>query len=75
MNSVSPSGIDTPVTFSIGESRGIEKKQLEEALQGACLKRIYQPEEVANLFVFLASDLCSFMTGANLVLDGGSTIV
>ena len=75
VNSVSPSGINTPVTFTIGESRGIDRQTLEKVLEGKCLQRICSPEEVANLFVFLASDLCSFMTGANLVLDGGSTIV
>jgi NAD(P)-dependent dehydrogenase (short-subunit alcohol dehydrogenase family) len=75
VNSVSPSAVNTPTTFAIGESRGISKNELEEALKGKCLKRLCQPEEIANLFVFLASDLCPFMTGANLVVDGGTTIV
>jgi 3alpha(or 20beta)-hydroxysteroid dehydrogenase len=75
VNSVSPSGVNTPVTFAIGESRGISRKELEEGLKGGCLKRLCEPEEIANLFVFLVSDLCPFMTGANLALDGGTTIV
>jgi NAD(P)-dependent dehydrogenase (short-subunit alcohol dehydrogenase family) len=75
VNTVSPSAIDTPATFAIGDSRGINKKELEKACKGKCLKRLCSPEEVGNLFVFLASDLCQFMTGANLVLDGGTTIV
>ncbi|CAF2644149.1 unnamed protein product [Rotaria sp. Silwood2] len=75
VNSVSPSGINTPTTYAIGESVGIPKNQLDEVIKGKCLQRVCQPEEVANLFIFLASDLCAFMTGANLVLDGGSTIV
>ncbi|CAF1172108.1 unnamed protein product [Rotaria sp. Silwood1] len=75
VNSVSPSGINTPTTYAIGESVGMNKNQLDEVIKGKCLQRVCQPEEVANLFIFLASDLCPFMTGTNLVLDGGSTIV
>ncbi|UJR34223.1 hypothetical protein I4U23_021629 [Adineta vaga] len=75
VNSVSPSGVNTPRTFEIGESRGIDRNILEEAIKGKCLQRTCQPEEIANLFVFLASDLCPFMTGANLPIDGGSSIV
>ena len=40
-----------------------------------CLKRIGTPKEIANLVIFLASDLCPFITGANLTADGGRTIV
>ena len=40
-----------------------------------CLKRIGKPQEIANLVAFLASDLCPFITGANLSADGGYTTV
>jgi L-rhamnose 1-dehydrogenase len=40
-----------------------------------CLKRIGTPQEIANQVVFLASDLCSFITGTNLVVDGGYTAI
>jgi NAD(P)-dependent dehydrogenase (short-subunit alcohol dehydrogenase family) len=42
-------------------------------MDSSCLKRVGQAQEIANIIVFLASDLCPFMTGANLVIDGGST--
>ncbi|MFZ0169639.1 MAG: glucose 1-dehydrogenase [Candidatus Dormiibacterota bacterium] len=37
------------------------------------LGRQAQPEEIANVIVFVASDACSFMTGAVLAVDGGAT--
>jgi dihydroanticapsin dehydrogenase len=40
-----------------------------------CLKRLGRPEEVANLIVFLASDLCHFATGASFAVDGGYTTI
>jgi 3-oxoacyl-[acyl-carrier protein] reductase len=38
------------------------------------LGRIGKPEEIANVIVFLASDEASFVTGANFVVDGGTTL-
>jgi NAD(P)-dependent dehydrogenase (short-subunit alcohol dehydrogenase family) len=38
------------------------------------LKRPGRPEELAPLAVFLASDASSFMTGSNVVIDGGYSV-
>ena len=37
------------------------------------LKRLGQPEDIANAFAFLASDEASYITGAILPVDGGIT--
>ncbi|MDM8271299.1 SDR family NAD(P)-dependent oxidoreductase [Thermophilibacter provencensis] len=41
---------------------------------GIPLKRVGQPEDVANAFVYLASDLASYVTGEVLAVDGGMTV-
>ena len=45
--------------------------QLAEAMP---LKRLGQPEDIANLAVFLASDQASWITGDTFVIDGGAGV-
>jgi len=68
VNSVHPGAIDTPMVaghdIDPGERAGIFARQP--------LPRIGQPEEIARLALFLASDEASFSTGAEFIADGGS---
>ena len=45
----------------------------EAAVQRSPMKRLGRPEEVANAVVFLASPAASFISGANLIVDGAAT--
>src|SRR6202035_3625028 len=66
-NSISPGIIDTPATaeaLAQGRFR-------EEHLSSLMLQRIGTAEDVASAALFLASDESSWVTGTNLVIDGG----
>lgn len=52
-----------------------EKGFIRNLEQKTCLKRIGQPEDLAGAFVYLASDAAGYVTGQNLVVDGGWTSV
>ena len=74
INSVNPGPVSTPI---FGKT-GMEEEQINgfaEALQNRIpLKRFGQPEDIANLVAFLASDDASFITGSEYNIDGGINI-
>ena len=68
-NSVHPGPVDTAMGHE-----AVPEHLLEERLYGRIpLGRFARPEEIANAILFLASDEASFMTGSELVVDGGAT--
>jgi dihydroanticapsin dehydrogenase len=75
VNSISPGAIDSPTLYQTAAKEGLTKEEFDKEHAGKCLKRLGQPQEIANMVVFLASDLCTFITGTNIVIDGGYTTV
>jgi NAD(P)-dependent dehydrogenase (short-subunit alcohol dehydrogenase family) len=67
-NAVCPGFVETELTG--GPGSGARFPQLIDA---SALKRAGQPEEVAELASFLASDRASFISGAIIAIDGGTT--
>ena len=71
-NSVHPTFIDTPILDGMVTSTGKSKEVIMEKLARQIpLKRVGQPDDIANGVLYLASDESRFMTGAELKLDGG----
>jgi NAD(P)-dependent dehydrogenase (short-subunit alcohol dehydrogenase family) len=68
-NSVHPGPIDTPM---LRASRADEARRQEQVAR-IPLGRIGTPEEIAYGVLYLASDESSFVTGSELVIDGGRT--
>ncbi len=69
-NSVHPGVIESPMTLPIMLDSDARR---EEAAARHPMGRIGQPEDIAYGVLFLASDEASFMTGSELVIDGGLT--
>lgn len=70
VNAVAPTYIETPLTsFGIEENPEMYATWLEMTPMG----RVGQPDEIASVVHFLASDAASLMTGAIVVADGGYT--
>jgi len=76
VNCVCPGEIDTPMTADLisHRYRGLTQEQgLKQLAAEIPLGRIAHPDEIAKAVLFLASDDSSFMTGAMMSVDGGST--
>jgi 3-oxoacyl-[acyl-carrier protein] reductase len=68
VNSVSPGPVDTSMWDTSS------KKEKAVAANNTLLKRFGRPEEIAAVIVFLASDESSYITGANILVDGGALL-
>lgn len=72
VNIVNPGPVATPILEKAGiPKEAISEEKLAKALP---LGRIGQPEEIAKLVSFLASDEASFITGAEYNIDGGISV-
>lgn len=66
VNCVSPGFIDTELTRTI-----LSEEEIEQMVSTVPMGRLGKPEEIANIVTFLGSDMNSFITGQNIVADGG----
>ncbi len=69
VNAVGPGVVDTELVDQF-----IQKGSRELMLKGVPIKRFADPTEIANLVVFLASDLAGYIVGEHVIIDGGLTI-
>lgn len=71
VNAVSPTAIRTPMTKGLME----DPEALARLVSRIPMGRIGEPEDVAGAVVFLASPAANFITGINLLVDGGWTAI
>ncbi|WP_060204132.1 SDR family NAD(P)-dependent oxidoreductase [Sporosarcina koreensis] len=67
VNALFPGIIETPMTQSLSTS----KELLDQLVRATPLQRLGKPADIANAALFLASDDSSYITGAEIVIDGG----
>jgi len=75
VNAVAPGSVDTPGLsgfFRIDDEEELERRKAAFFSQ-IPMGRVCQPEEVAKVVLFLASDLASYVTGVTIPVDGGLT--
>ena len=72
INCISPGGVEGPVA---GKESGQDNLFIQNYSMNNPIKRLARPEEIGASAVFLASEASSYITGINLVIDGGWTAI
>ena len=72
VNAVCPGDVDTPMLAAEAEAEGMDiEEYMEEASESVPSGRVAEPEEVASLALFLASDAATHINGTTIAIDGG----
>lgn len=71
VNCICPGAIGTPMIERLHASGGMNEQQTARL---SVLGRVGNPQEIAQTALFLASDDCTFATGAPFIIDGGWTV-
>jgi NAD(P)-dependent dehydrogenase (short-subunit alcohol dehydrogenase family) len=75
VNAICPGWVRTALVQGWFDQQADPKAAEDRVLSFQPLRRIGTPEEIANFAAFIASDEASFITGAELVIDGGMSIM
>jgi NAD(P)-dependent dehydrogenase (short-subunit alcohol dehydrogenase family) len=62
-----------PGSIRTGMLDGMPREYVDAVIQANPVKRVGEPKEIADLALFLASDEAGFITGAEILIDGGYT--
>lgn len=66
VNALSPGFVMTELTKNI-----LSQKDMDELVKSVPLQRFAEPQEIVNTILYLASDLNTYLTGQNIIVDGG----
>ena len=72
VNTISPGGVEGKIA---GHKNKQSSKFIKIYSRKTALKRMAHPDDIAPAVVFLVSDAGSYITGFNLIIDGGWTII
>ncbi|WP_430303234.1 SDR family NAD(P)-dependent oxidoreductase [Shimia ponticola] len=76
VNAVCPNEVNTPMIRTGFEIRGLDAdKAVEELNASVPIGRIAEPEDIADVILFLASDAARYMTGALVEVNGGKPVI
>jgi len=73
-NAISPGTVDSPSLADRMRAQGDEAAARAAFIARQPMGRIGTPEEIAEVAVLLASDEARFMTGSNIIIDGGMSL-
>jgi len=71
VNAVAPGGINTPGTKPKEGTQPVDPKIMEAFMAQIPMHRMGESDDIAKAVLFLASDMSSYMTGSQIVVDGG----
>jgi 3-oxoacyl-[acyl-carrier protein] reductase len=72
VNCVAPGFVSSAMTKQTAERLGVEFEEFQKmAAEGTAIKRIGEPEDIANVIAFLCSEDAGYVTGQVLYVDGG----
>lgn len=74
VNAIAPGGITTPGTQAMQGGGVQDPKMIEAFMAKIPMHRMGDPDEIGKVALFLASDLSSYMTGEQVVVDGGALL-
>jgi len=74
VNSVHPGPTETEMLTGGGTGRATDIPQVKRLIEAIPTGRMAQPAEIASVVAFLASDAASYMTAAEVFVDGGLTV-
>lgn len=79
VNAIAPGGILTPGVRKMQETmklpQGVDPaKMMESFMSKIPMGRLGEPDEIGKVALFLASDMASYMTGSQIVVDGGALL-